>query len=666
MLEDGLQEGVKFSNTKLSTERARVTKYYNGLLPAPVHGGNSKYISTDVFDTVESMKATLLETFSAHADIVQFAAKGEEDVEEAKVASAYTKHVIFEQNKGIDLFASTIHDGLLARTSVAKVYWDKNIEAIEEEFEDQDEASLAVILQDEAVELDDLDVSEDSGKFKGTISRSVDKSQVRIEILPPEEFIVSPNIKSLADAGQLTHRMERTKSELKKAGYPKEKVDLLSKSDASLEMDTERITRFNAVSDSFGKDESREDASKSFIVYETYAKLDLEGDGITRMYRIVHCGTVLLEKEQVSRHPFISYSPLPIPHSFYGSNFAAKVIPTQNSRTVLIRSILDHAVLANNPRWGVVKGALTNPRELIDNRIGGLVNVSRQDGIFPLPQAPLNPFVFQTIELLDSAKEDVTGVSRLSQGLNKDAISNQNSQGMVEQLIGASMQRQKTIARAFANQFLAPLYLEVYRLVVENEKQQRIIDVAGAYKEVDPQSWAEQRDVSIDFRLGYGEKERLANEYLQFGQVLANDQGVAHLYGPEERRNLYKHVAEAKGHKNIAEFLKDPAKTEPPGPDPKMMAEVEQIKNDTLLATRKADREDAELKSTIDMNQLRIDMEKRMDALQYALDVAEAERKRDETDNRIEVADVEMDLAIKTANDPDAEIKASSIISPNG
>ena len=102
----------------------------------------------------------------------------------------------------------------------------------------------------------------------------------------------------------------------------------------------------------------------------------------------------MLEVE-VSRKPFIAFCPLPIPHSFYGNSFADKLCATQNARTVLTRSILDHAMITNNPRYMVTKGGLTNPRELIDNRVSGLVNVTRPDAIAPIPQAPLNPFIFR-------------------------------------------------------------------------------------------------------------------------------------------------------------------------------------------------------------------------------------------------------------------------------
>ena len=143
-------------------------------------------------------------------------------------------------------------------------------------------------------------------------------------------------------------------------------------------------------------------------------------------------------------------------------------------------------MITNNPRYTVVKGGLTNPRELLDNRVGGIVNVSRPDAINPMPQAPLNPFIFQTIKMLDEDKEDTTGVSRLSQGLNKDAISKQNSAAMVEQLATMSMQRQKIIARNLANQFVKPLFQEIYTLVVENEEEDKVIEVAGNFIQVSP------------------------------------------------------------------------------------------------------------------------------------------------------------------------------------
>ena len=98
----------------------------------------------------------------------------------------------------------------------------------------------------------------------------------------------------------------------------------------------------------------------------------------------------------------------------------------------------------------VTKGGLTNPRELIDNRVGGLVNVTRPDAIVPMPQASLNPFVFQTLQELQDNLEETSSISSLTTGMNKDAVSKQNSAALVEQLATMSQQRQKIIARNFA------------------------------------------------------------------------------------------------------------------------------------------------------------------------------------------------------------------------
>ena len=62
------------------------------------------------------------------------------------------------------------------------------------------------------------------------------------------------------------------------------------------------------------------------------------------------------------------------------------------------------------------------------------------------------------LNLSDEEKEYTTGVSRLSQGLSKDAVSKQNSAAMVEQLATLSMQILNIFAINLANQFVRPLF----------------------------------------------------------------------------------------------------------------------------------------------------------------------------------------------------------------
>jgi hypothetical protein len=74
--------------------------------------------------------------------------------------------------------------------------------------------------------------------------------------------------------------------------------------------------------------------------------------------------------------------------------------------------------------------------------------------------------------MLKANKEETTGISALSQGLNKDAISTQNSQGLVGDLVALSQVRQKVVARNFAI-FVLQLWQKVYKCVVENDRRIR-------------------------------------------------------------------------------------------------------------------------------------------------------------------------------------------------
>jgi len=517
MVENNIKTSVGYYDSEISKERKKVTEYYNATLPRPAHDGNSKFVSQDVYDSVEALKAALLETFASGNNIVKFAPQNADDVETAEVCSKYTDYVMFRQNDTFEVMNSAIHDGLTARVGVAKVFWDEKEEIIEEEFTDVNQDELDMLLAQDGVELGDSTTNE-VGLMSGTIVMARDASQVTIQSLAPEEFLIEPQAKSLDDVNFVAHRTRKTLTELREMGYSEELLKDIGSDheDVEVETDPEILARFESIGASRGFDtKGYQDQIRDIMVYECYMMLDKEGTGIAYLYKVCKAGNVILECVEVDRKPVIVFTPLPIPHAFYGSNFASKVIATQNARTILTRSILDHAVITNNPRYMVVKGGLTNPRELIDNRVRGLVNVSRPDAISPMPQAPLNPFIFQTLQMLEEQNEDTTGVSKLSQGLNKDAISKQNSAAMVEQLATMSQQRQKIIARNFANQFLKPLFHEVYRLVVENEQYEKVVDIAGNFVEIDPTSWKEKRDVMVELKHGYGEQERDAAKFMQ-------------------------------------------------------------------------------------------------------------------------------------------------------
>ena len=570
LVDANIKQAVGYFDSKLSTERQRVMEYYTAKLPFPHHDGNSKFVDQSVYNAIESMKATLLEVFASGRKIVSFTPQNPEDVEPARIASEYVDYVVFRQNEGYSCMSDIIQDGLMARIGVAKVYWQDLIEPVEQEFEGTVE-SLDVLLADEAYDVKEVNIDEVSGEVTATVIFNKNSSKVCIDQIAPEEFIVEPRGVDLQSMNFMAHRSSRTLSELRKMGFDPDKLDKIGSYDTSTELETdpEHLARFeNVGADMLNVGKDYQDQVKSVLVYEAYINIDKDGTGEAKRYKVTKAGNQVLDCQECMELPFVHFCPLPVPHSFYGSNFGKRVIDIQNAKSILTRSILDHAIISNNPRYTVTKGGLVNPRELMNNKVGGLVNVTRPDAIQPLQQASLNPFVFQTIKLLEDNMENTTSISSLSQGLNKDAVSKQNSSAMIEQLANLSMQRQKIITRNFANHFVRPLFEKVYRLVVENEDRDKIVDVAGNWIEVNPKTWVESRNAFVNLHLGYGENDREAQKLLGLHQLMTQDAGLQAMYSPQNRYNMMRNILEKNGIKNVADYITDPSTLPPPQPSP--------------------------------------------------------------------------------------------------
>ena len=661
LVDENVGTSVGYHDSELSRERTNVMEFYSGEKPKPIHDGNSKYVSLDVYDAVESMKASLLEVFSSGNKIVNFAPQGAEDVKMAAVCTSYTDYVVNRQNDLYSIMSNVIHDGLIARAGIAKVFWQDQTETTSEYFENITEDELDSMLIEDDVELGEYEEDE-IGLLSGELRITRDTSQVIIENIAPEEFLIESQAKSMDSVAFCAHRTKKTLSDLRLEGYSEKLIDKIADhNDVTMGTDLEILTRHNSINSDKGMNDTEgyQDQVRSVMVHEVYMDLDIEGSGVAELYKIIKAGNVLLDKEKVNRRPFITFVPLPIPHAFYGNNFGEKLIATQNARTVLTRSILDHAMITNNPRYTVLKGGLSNPRELIDNRVGGLVNVTRPDAISPMLQAPLNPFTFQLLNTLQEDKEETSGISSLSQGLNKDAISNQNSAKMVEQLATMSQQRQKIIARNFASQFVKPLYQLVYQLCIENESEQKIIEIGGDFVEVNPNDWADRRDVTVELALGYGEQERESQKYMAMHQQFQSDPRLQEMYTPENQYALVTKVMELSGIKNVADYLTSPDQIPPKQPDPQQELQMELMKKQLEVQERQTALGEMKAKMDIQNAQMKLELEKMKAENNFAIQSDNVDLKEAQLNHKKLIDSAELVLAQQAD-----EIVA--IASPNG
>lgn len=579
ILEKAIANSEHLTDGKLAKERMEVDRYYRGELPKPLHAGDSKYVSRDVFDAVDSMRSTVLESFLASSRIVFFQPEKGETVDDAKQATDYTRHVFYKENDGEQILYDVLTDGLMKRFSVVKVMHEVIEDSDEYEFENLTADELTATVEGyEDYEFVEADITPE-GLYSGSFQVNKRTERVLCEVVAPEDLLVSSRTTDLSEAKYVIHRTFKTRSELLKAGYDKSKLEDMSfSSGRDVDLDYQKQQRFEPIDDIISTDDAYDSSVEELTVYEAYIRLDMDGTGTNKLWKITYAQGEILDKEQVSRIPFAVFVPLPIPHTFFGENFAQSVMPIQNARTVLIRQIINHTLITNNPRLQVLNGTVQNPNELLENRIGGIVNVRRMDGLSPIPQAPLNPFVFNLIQMIDEDKEEVTGISKLSQGMNKDAISTQNAQGMVEQLISQSQQRQKIIARRFGK-FIRELFGLIYHTAVDYVKEAEFIDATGSYVPVNPSDWVERSAASIELALGYGERERQGAKWVEIDQYIMADPMLSQNYEYDRRYEVLRRSLEARGIEDIEAILPPPDQIKPKEPSPMEQMQMQQLQS---------------------------------------------------------------------------------------
>jgi hypothetical protein len=114
----------------------------------------------------------------------------------------------------------------------------------------------------------------------------VDKSGLRVENVPPEEYF-SDHTKKRREDGARGRKTLKTRGELVKEGYSKKKVAQLPTTN-ELEYDQERQERDKQFNDFGIKSDGAQSETEQVMLYETYIPMALKKDGTSSLYRVIH------------------------------------------------------------------------------------------------------------------------------------------------------------------------------------------------------------------------------------------------------------------------------------------------------------------------------------------------------------------------------------------
>lgn len=604
-------------DTALDEQRAIALSFYNGELFGDEQPGRSQIVTRDVAEVIDYMVPSVLRTMVSGDRVVEFEAldSGFKDILED--ATEAVSQQFMQEQKGWRILHDSLKAGLLEKTGAIKSYVEERkiprtaevtatrLAQMREQGIDLEraeplpnlEAALAAmppeqqaLFMDPPAEMEQqvLAQLDQLGPiyrvaWTETVPEFVDTP------LPNEELKVAKDARSLEDSAYYAHVTQKSLSELREMGLP---ADGLEYSDGGAETSALQQRRDGDAQDTTNI--YREGAGRKVTLREEFCRYDLNGDGIAETLLVRRVGTTILSIDEIDYGLCEEWCPFPMPHRRVGQSLADKVMDIQRTRSVLMRQAMDNLYQSNMPR------ILLHEDSIGESTIEDFLTVrpnafARWKGS-QRPEPWSVPFVaghaFEAMEILTGERESRTGITRLNQGLDADALNKTATGTALMQAQG--QQIEEYIARNFA-EFVGRVFAKKYRLMKDYGRPFSII-VDGQPKQVDPSQWPDQMRVNVRVGLGSGRKEqriqyRMMMLNLQKEAAMAEDPNVR----PEHIFNSVKGLVNDLQLGRATDFYADPSKPQLGSDGQPVQPEPEQPDPEVMKAQAEIDRRQAEL-----------------------------------------------------------------------
>jgi hypothetical protein len=605
---------------EISIQRERAIQYYYALPFGNEVDGRSQYVDSTVQDTVEWIKPSLMRVFASGDEMVKFSPHGPEDVQAAKQATDYVNYVFTKDNPGWEILYSWFHDALLQKNGIVKVWWDEYPEKQREEYRRLTDMEYELLSANKDIEIiEENEYYEDVTYHDIVLLRGSYNGKIKIENVPPDEFLISREAKGIQNARFVCHRVKKTVSQLREM-YPDDDFDVgeLGAGYNEEVYNAERMARYE-FDDSFawgaGLNESGEEALREYWLHESFIRTDYDDDGIAELRKVCTVGDYIFANDEIDKVPLVSITPLKIPHKFFGLSVADLVMDLQLIKSTLMRNLMDNAYNLNFGRYAVLEGQ-ANLDDLLTQRPGGVVRVKSPNAVMPLATPPLQPESFQMLGYLDEVREARTGVNKNTQGINADALTSHTTATAVNAVMTNAQSRVELIARQFAETGVKELMYCIYELLLKNQDKERVVMLRNEWVPVRPDMWSDKMDCTVSVALGNGSKDQQMahlSQMLQFASQAM--QGGLPIVTPENMYNLGAALIKAMGYQNVDDFLTKPPPPQPQQPNPEeQMAQMEMQLKQKELEIKAAD---------VQVKMQKIQQEAKKDAVDAQLKVAE-------------------------------------------
>jgi len=607
-----ITDALNHFDSEFSQERIRAMDFYLGEPFGNEVEGRSSVVSTEVADTVEAIMPNLMRVFTANDKYVRFSARTAEDMERAEQVSDYVNYIINHDNEGYKILYNWFKDALLFRLGVVKYFYEEEENVTEEEYNGLDENELAVLLANPDVEVveqqetvinsymeDDGTVVPLESSYDLSVRVTERKGKIKVINVPPEEFLVNRRATNLEDAYFVAHRTTMTVSDLVAMGYDREEVEAHA-GVSDMDVDEERTNRFQDLEASTGTD-AADPTLREVIYYECIMKVDYDGDGIAERRRICAIGnegTHILHNEPFDHVPFAVVSPVLMPHRLIGRSIYDMTEDLQVIKSTLMRQYLDSVYTSTLPRMVAVEGQV-NLDDLLEGTAGGIIRARQPGMVQAITGTPVGGEVRPLMDYLDNIKEQRTGMSKASQGLDANALQSTTASAISATVRGAQV-KLESYARTMAETGVKSLFKGILHLVTKYDNKPRIVRLRNNFVPIDPREWTSEYDVVVQVGLGTADDEQ---KIAFLTQIAAKQEQILMQLGPSnpvvsmsQYVNTLRSIAEIGGFKDADQFFASPQQIQmqqqqqqqqPPQPDPAIAMKQQQMEAELALKREK-------------------------------------------------------------------------------
>ena len=647
LISQEVQNSLGFYSSDLATSRKEALKYYLGEPMGNEVEGRSAVVSQDLLEVVESILPSLMRMFTQQDKIVNFEPTQPDDVPYAEQISDYCNYIFTKENNGFDILYSMFKTALLQKNGFCKIYWKTSKEQKKESYKNLTEPEYQALLADDEVEVINLEQQEQQimnsleTTFNVEVQRVKDYSKVEIEPVPPEEILVSRRAKSIKDCDFIAQRVSKTVSELVDMGFNKKDVESLPTAEDQA-FNTEAIVRRSYDDDTSDMELSNIDPALRVVqITECYMKVDMDGDGIAELRKIIVGGSgynnyVILENEEIPLIPFAMVTAIPMPFRFFGLSFYDLLADVQQVSTTVTRQLLDNMYLQNSARTVVVDGQ-ANLDDLLTSRPGGIIRVKSPNAVTPMQTPNFLNEGLSMLAKIDEIKEKRSGVPKQNTGLNPDTINKSHTTATsTNQMMAAGTQRIELIARNFA-EGVKDIFRNILAVVCEYQDQEKIIRLRGNFVPMNPREWTTKYDATVQVGLGTGNQDQrlqVLQQVLAVQEKLIQGGGMG-LVTPQNVFNTLEKYLENAGYKDATQFFNNPS-TQPPQPPKQQQPDpaLEIAKQDIQMRQQKG-MADLQLKqqkqeqdNIIKMQRLNLDEQKLATQVVKEQNVSELEKEK--------------------------------------